>query len=108
MLIIWGRLYLPKRDRSREQKLCNFCGTFVQLESFEGFCWGHLYYVPLLPLGTHRVIDRCGQCSMQREIAKDVWDAEKKAALSVVAKHFDTDPSRLDYALEALGLMSVF
>ncbi len=105
-MLIHGRMYLAKRNVRREQLVCGQCQRFEVLESFDGFLMHHIYWVPLIPAGWVHVHDSCGYCKLVQETPLKTWQAEQRAALQLVASHFGQEPGKLEYAIEALRLLS--
>ncbi len=71
MIIYGSRMYFRRRV-VKGQGLCPYCGRYGAQQSYDGRKWGHIYFVPLLPLGgVMRVMRECKKCGMGRHVKRD-------------------------------------
>jgi tetratricopeptide (TPR) repeat protein len=83
-MIIWGSRMYGRRQRGGGYGSCDHCGVFGPQKDYTARKWGHLYFVPLIPLGGHvRVIGECGKCGHGAHLP--VADAEQAHAAAFAA-----------------------
>ncbi len=68
-MIIYGSQMYGKKERVTTWGSCEHCGAYAKQHSYSARKWGHLYFIPLIPMGGHvRVLFECSQCSMGSHI----------------------------------------
>ena len=73
MIIYGSRMYF----RQNEVKIygdCEYCGGYARLTSYQATRFGHIYFIPLIPMGGKtQVMDECSKCEMGAHLpAKDL------------------------------------
>ena len=64
MLIYGSRMYF-KKNTVKTFGECDHCGAYGKLTSYQARKFGHLYFIPILPLGAHsQVLRECRQCEI--------------------------------------------
>ena len=72
MFVIWGSRMYGIRNVVRGFGECEHCQCFAKHKSYEGRKMGHLYYIPLIPMGGRvRVVKECAACDMGSHIPVD-------------------------------------
>lgn len=101
-MIIYGSRMYGRKDPVKGWGFCDSCGRYSQHTSYGGSKWGHIYFIPLIPMGARvRVTKQCGSCSNGMHIPEksvpSVLDDLRRvsgaalAALSVGQKEFDNN-----------------
>ena len=68
MLIYGSRMYF-KKNLVRSFGECEHCGRYGKRVSYRARKFGHIYFIPLIPLGSHsQVLRECKSCSMGSHI----------------------------------------
>lgn len=68
-MIIYGSRMYGVKNVVYSHGVCNHCGNFGKHRSYNGRKWGHIYFIPLFPLGDHaRVLKECGRCKMGQQL----------------------------------------
>jgi tetratricopeptide (TPR) repeat protein len=68
MLIYGSRMYF-KKNVVRSFGQCEHCGGYTKKRSYQARKFGHLYFIPILPLGSHsQVLRECKSCNMGAHI----------------------------------------
>jgi len=63
-MIIYGSRMYGKRNVINGWGECEHCGAYGKNSSYNGRKWGHLYFIPLIPMGESvRVLNECKACS---------------------------------------------
>lgn len=81
MIFIFGKLHLFKRQRLENRDWCEHCGKRFRLMSYTAREFFHLYFIPFIPLGRIRVINKCPRCEKYYSMhIKKVRDAVAEAS----------------------------
>ena len=71
MLIYGSRMYF-KQNVVRSFGECEHCGRYGKHVSYRARKFGHIYFIPLIPMGSHsQVLRECKSCSMGAHIPTD-------------------------------------
>lgn len=71
-MIIFGSRMYGKKHVIQGVGACENCGAYGALQSYEGRRFGHVYFIPLFPMGSAvRVMKECGKCKMGRQVPVD-------------------------------------
>lgn len=101
-MIIYGSRMYGKKNQVRSHGRCDHCRKHGTQESYDGRKWGHLYFIPLFPIGDKvRVLRECRSCNMGShlplhtvpQITQSTRDNIDKAIIAIGAKetHFETE-----------------
>jgi tetratricopeptide (TPR) repeat protein len=118
-MIVYGSKMYGRKDLVKGWGACQSCGQYGQQKSYYGRKWGHLYFIPLIPLGAKvRVLKECAKCSNGLHIPeKDVPDMLQNlrsisdaalAALIGGQKEFNHKGEDLPCAKELSGCIEFF
>lgn len=101
-MIIYGSQMYGKKNIVEGWGFCEHCGNYGRHRSYDGRKWGHIYFIPLIPVGGRaRVLKECRSCStgthvpeaevptMLEEMRRTVDDAT--AALMAGETEFEHD-----------------
>ena len=68
MIIYGSRMYF-KKNLVRSFGECENCGRYGKRVSYQARKFGHIYFIPILPLGSNsQVLRECKSCSMGSHI----------------------------------------
>ncbi len=71
-MIIYGSRMYGKKNQVRSHGTCPHCRKVAPQESYDARKWGHLYFIPIVPMGGHvRVVRECSSCHMGSHIERD-------------------------------------
>ena len=71
MLIYGSRMYF-RQEPIHSSGDCDHCGAYCNFVSYKARKFGHLYFIPLIPLGPKSLVLReCKRCSMGTHIGLD-------------------------------------
>src|SRR5690242_1328968 len=79
-MIVWGS-YVMKKNLGRGEFYCPNCKTRRSYTHLKPRKWGHLYWIPLIPLDEFDSYVECGSCSKAYAEAVLQYDPEKEAKL---------------------------
>lgn len=82
MVLIWGTNCYGQDDGFSRYEDCEQCGYYGRLKTYSTAKFGHLYFIPLLPLGQKRVLSACPSCKMQIELPLSEYKKRKEADLA--------------------------
>lgn len=79
MLIYGSRMYGVK-NKAIAHGSCEHCGEYVRHKSYEGRKWGHIYFIPLIPMGKAvRVLKECPRCNRGQHVDVEQLPAIREA-----------------------------
>lgn len=93
-MIIYGSRMYGRKNPVEGWGFCESCGNYEKNISYDGRKWGHLYFIPLIPVDpAARVIKQCTSCSHglhipQTEIpnvVNSIQETTKKALAALIA-----------------------
>ncbi len=68
MIIYGSRMYF-KGNVIKTVGECEYCGTYGRLTSYQARKFGHIYFIPIIPMGAKsQVLRECAHCSMGTQI----------------------------------------
>lgn len=68
MIIYGSRMYFHK-NKVRSWCECENCGRFVKHSSYQASHFGHIYFIPLIPLGSRKqVLRECSYCNLGKHL----------------------------------------
>ncbi len=71
-MIIFGSKMYGVRNVVRGFGECEHCECYAQHKSYSGRKWGHVYFIPLFPMGGRvRVLRECSNCDTGAHIPED-------------------------------------
>ena len=72
-MIFFGSRNYYKHDSSFITDYCPSCNRYGYLHSYTTVRCGHVYWVPVLPMGRKRIINQCSYCKEGLEIGLSDW-----------------------------------
>lgn len=89
MVLIFGRFHLFKRQRLEVRDWCEHCGKRFRLQSYTAWEFYHVYFIPFIPVGRLRVMNKCPGCQkylgMSIKKARDAMEEASAAAEQALA-----------------------
>lgn len=71
-MIIYGSRMYGKKNKTKAWGVCPHCNTYAINESYDGRKFGHIYFIPLIPMTKpSRVIMECSNCEMGSLLKRD-------------------------------------
>ena len=71
MIVYGSRMYF-KKNVVKSFEECEHCGVYGQMTSYKARKFGHIYFIPLIPLGaSSQVLRECKKCKMGAHIPVD-------------------------------------
>jgi predicted Zn-dependent protease len=99
-----GTWYYGKRRIHRLKNTCSFCNRVAELESYDTTLYFVVLFVPLVPLGSKRILHSCPYCRKHRYVSLKKWEADKQQAISQLLEQVEKEPDNRDTILRAIGL----
>ena len=88
-----GTHYYGKKNREYRPGPCPHCGAAVQLESYDTRLWFVVVFIPIIPLGRKRIIDKCPSCTRHFSVEADKWETSKQLEVSGAKEKFRANPT---------------
>ena len=105
-MIIYGWGYFNRRDHSVIRDHCPACSQRGHFKSYRSSKFFTLYFVPVIPLGTEKIISECPQCKRALTMPLRKWTKLKKTELPAAVAKYEATPDDEAAALELLGALS--
>lgn len=68
-MIIYGSQMYFKENVVKSMGVCEHCGRFSKQTSYQGRKFGHIYFIPLIPMSPRaQVLNECSSCKMGSHI----------------------------------------
>ena len=111
-MLVWGTYVLFKRDIVEGPCQCLRCGEYHQrVQSYSGWRFFHLYFIPLIPLGHKRLAMTCPKddlaigLSLKQKHLQPVFDKARQFARE--AKTFDELIERVSHMIHLADFTGV-
>src|SRR5437660_5436421 len=95
-----GTHYYGKRNVQTRPATCPHCQRTVNLISYDTRLWFVVFFIPVIPIGRKRIIDRCTACSRHYVMDADKWETAKQLETSGALEKFRSNPTP-EAAIEA-------
>ncbi|MFG0306647.1 MAG: hypothetical protein ACF8Q5_10600 [Phycisphaerales bacterium JB040] len=97
-----GTWYWGRRNTFTRRDLCPHCGASVELRSFDTRKYFVLLFVPVLPMGTLRIVDECPSCTKHSRVKHATWQRQIVANVQTSADIYRAQHTR-DQAVEVIA-----
>ena len=101
-MILFGSRNYGRSNVLSSYSTCGNCGVFGKLSSFDTSCMGHIYWIPLIPLGRRRITDMCPLCKTGRQMGLREYNNMKSKALSHAVTSMKSEPDNPGVAVSSL------
>src|SRR3954453_990530 len=95
-----GTHYYGKKNRSVRTAVCGACHRVGNLESYDTRLWFVILFIPVIPLGRKRIIDKCPSCTRHMAASADAYEVARQLQTSEGLEKYRRQPSP-EAALEA-------
>lgn len=69
MIVYGSRMYF-KKDVVKSHGECQYCGDYAKQKSYKASKFGHIYFIPLIPLGGQKqILNECSVCGMGNHVS---------------------------------------
>src|SRR5215211_384795 len=83
----WGKSNLLVQDST-----CKLCGSFARLTSYDTTLYFVVFFLPVIPLGRKRIIQKCPLCQRHRVVPLHKWEANKTEAIVETINEWRAQP----------------
>ena len=95
-------LRLGKKTNSQKLiDVCQLCHNTAELESYEATEFFHIYFLPIIPLGKKKIINKCSHCGNYREMSYRRWQEHRLKKMTnakdMFEQHDNTETAILLY-----------
>ena len=98
-----GTWYYGKRNLTTRHGVCDSCAKAGHLASYDTTLYIVVVFIPVIPLGTKRIIDSCPSCKQHRIMSLKEWERTKAESIGDGALALADDPDNPDLACKALA-----
>jgi tetratricopeptide (TPR) repeat protein len=102
-----GTHYYGKKNVSVRTSTCGSCRRVGNLESYDTRLWFVILFIPVLPLGRKRIIDKCPYCTRHMAADADTYEQARQLQTSGSIERYRREPSP-EAALEAHANLLAF
>jgi tetratricopeptide (TPR) repeat protein len=99
----WGKQNVVTRD-----DFCSSCHRFVQLKSYDTTKSFVILFLPLVPLGRKRIIDRCPLCTRHQAMSLKQWQHGRDVIVEEVVGNWRRQKHDREAAKEAIQVAVLF
>jgi hypothetical protein len=99
-----GTWYYGQRRMLRVKSLCEFCQALGELESYDTTLYITVLFVPLVPLGHKRILNKCPRCGKHRALALRKWEEAKAKDIAGLLEKLQTNPDDRELILAGLDV----
>ncbi len=87
-----GTNYVGKKELTTRNGVCEHCGAQTVLSSYDTRLCVILVFIPIVPLGKKRVIDKCASCSRHSVMKLEDYQGFRQETLETLAAAYRQDP----------------
>lgn len=99
-----GTWYYGKSDLTTRPAACPHCNRDTMLESYNTTLFFVVLFIPLVPMGRKRIIDKCPACTQHAVADLTSYTAAKKDDIDAAVKAYCEDPDDEEKACRAVGM----
>lgn len=88
-----GTHYYGKKNLETRHAACQQCGRQGPLTSYDTRLWFVVFFIPIIPLGRKRIIDRCPACTRHYAIDFHKWETTRQLEISGALDKFRSNPT---------------
>ena len=103
MLFFYGTRQYGKRNVVNRTGTCDQCGAHGTLSPYDSSSFFHVYWIPLIPLGSKRIIDACPSCERHYESKLKSYNKARAQELDGAIAAVEEDPGNAEKAAEAVS-----
>lgn len=103
-----GTWYYGKRRIHARKGVCEACGNLTNLESYDTTLFVVVFFVPVIPLGQKRILEKCAVCGRHRVLPLKKWEEAKVNQGAVVLDQLQREPDNREYLAQAIAFAHVY
>src|SRR4051812_26168480 len=88
-----GTHYYGKKNLSTRNGVCGSCHRAGVLESYDTRLWFVVIFIPVIPLGRKRIIDKCPSCTRHMAVSADQYEQARQLQVSEGLDRFRRAPT---------------
>ena len=97
-MIIYGAGNFNRRNYSLIRKHCAACGVYGYHQSYESSRFFTLYFVPVIPIGSQKIVSECPHCKHAEGLSKRDWKRLRTKELPSMVEAYEADPKNREAA----------
>ena len=99
-----GNSYYGKQRIHSIHGTCEFCGNLTVLKSYDTVNYIVVFFVPIIPLGSLRIIGECSSCEKFRCMPLKQWEGSKRQAIDAMKVELASDDDSSLPVKKAIGV----
>jgi predicted Zn-dependent protease len=99
-----GTWYYGKGRIHRRKGTCSYCNRVGELESYDTTLYFVVLFLPIIPMGSKRVLEACPHCRKHRALSLKKWEAIKAQDIARLLEQLEKDPDDRNNVMAAIGL----
>jgi tetratricopeptide (TPR) repeat protein len=99
-----GNSYYGKQRIHSIHGTCEFCGNMTVLKSYDTVNYIVVIYIPIIPLGSLRILGECSSCNKFRCMPLKQWEASKRKAIDAMKVELASDDDSTLPVKKAIGV----
>ncbi|MGC8642876.1 MAG: tetratricopeptide repeat protein [Isosphaeraceae bacterium] len=88
-----GTHYYGKKNLSVRTAACHSCRRVANLESYDTRLWFVVVFIPLIPLGRKRILDKCPLCTRHFAVDADSFEQSRQLEISGSMEQYRRAPT---------------
>ena len=102
-MIIYGWGNFNRRNHSLVRGTCQSCGRQGYLRSYTSTRFITLYFIPVIPIGKHKILEECPHCKKARGMSFRQYRKLVKKELPQAIADYEASPDSKDAAAKAIS-----
>lgn len=100
----FGTSYFGQSNIHRIRSQCEFCNRIGVLESYDTTLFITALFIPLIPIGKKRILDKCPTCTKHRALSLADWNQAKQDKKAELLENLQNNPNDKDSLVKALNV----
>ncbi len=92
-MLIYGWGYFNRRDHGVVRTSCPGCGSRGHFKSYTSSKFFTLYFVPVIPLGTEKIVSECPSCKRALTMPLRKWTRLKNSEIPALLSAYEATPN---------------
>jgi hypothetical protein len=103
-----GTWYLGKRNSVTRRANCGACGQIANLASYDTTLYFVIFFIPVLPLGSKKILDECPVCKRHRVTSLTQYNTGRQQAAEASLREVQADPTSAVKGVDAIRTACMF
>jgi tetratricopeptide (TPR) repeat protein len=99
-----GTWYYGKRRMYTNSGTCEFCNRTTDLQSYDTTLFLVVVFIPIVPLGSKRILNQCASCRKHRVLSLSQWESARQRDYADLEEQLQSKPNDRAVILRGVGL----